>query len=360
MLGYPWFRVHSQGGSCNQTALRLFIKGFTHAIPKDRLLILDLIADMPGNALWSYEADPQLGPFAQNASLIWCALANWGGAVHMGGDLTYVLNDTRNAFATPASPGAPPSTVGVGLAPEGIDNSAPYFSLVLDAPWTEQPDARSWYQEWGVGRCGKSGVQAAEKAYDLLFQSVYRPGKPYLFCCSKPVFCPTVHPGESPDKPGYNVSLVREALVLMVEASTECTSRAFRYDLVDVAREWLSMSPCIDAWNHIDKSASVSPANLTSQVDAFMDVNADVDAMMATDEGFLLVRGLAPKSTAAQLRPLLHRHPADQARPFSLQLQALMIAGFNQGAWLKNSRAVSDWDGSNGALADFYECASLL
>ncbi len=89
------------------------------------MLILDLIADMPGNALWSYAPDPVLGPFAQNASLIWCALANWGGAVHMGGDLTFVLNDTRNAFATPASQGAPASTVGVGLAPEGIDNSAP-------------------------------------------------------------------------------------------------------------------------------------------------------------------------------------------------------------------------------------------
>lgn len=32
--GYPWFRVYSQGASCNQTALRLFIKGFTDAIPK--------------------------------------------------------------------------------------------------------------------------------------------------------------------------------------------------------------------------------------------------------------------------------------------------------------------------------------
>ena len=36
-----------------------------------------------------------------------------------------------------------------------------------------------------------------------------------------------------------------------------------------------------------------------------------------------------------------------------------MSDGFTQGAWLKNSRAVSDWDGSNGALADFYECASI-
>lgn len=35
--GYPWFRVHSQGGSCNQTALRLFIKGQKRpAIPDSR------------------------------------------------------------------------------------------------------------------------------------------------------------------------------------------------------------------------------------------------------------------------------------------------------------------------------------
>ena len=160
-------------------------KGFTNAIPKDRLLILDLIADRPGSvsrpaisrcitvwadfarlrvfvqALWRYPADPVLGPFAQNASLIWCALNNWGGAVHMGGDLSYVLNDTRAAMATP-------STVGVGLTPEGIDNSPAYFSLVLDAPWTQQPTAESWLQEWGRGRCGKAGVAAAEKAYDLV------------------------------------------------------------------------------------------------------------------------------------------------------------------------------------------------
>lgn len=31
--GYPWFRVYSQGHSCNQTALRLFVRGFTRAIP---------------------------------------------------------------------------------------------------------------------------------------------------------------------------------------------------------------------------------------------------------------------------------------------------------------------------------------
>ena len=65
-----------------------------------------------------------------------------------------------------------------------------------------------------------------------------------------------------------------------------------RYDLVDVAREWLSMSPCIDAYHAIDKSPAVTAADLTKQVEGFMAVNADVDAMMATDEGFLLGKWL--------------------------------------------------------------------
>ena len=39
------------------------------------------------------------------------------------------------------------------------------------------------------------------------------------------------------------MTLLRQALVLMVEAAPECDTKAFRYDIVDVAREWLSMAP---------------------------------------------------------------------------------------------------------------------
>ena len=151
--GYPWFRVYSQGAACNQTRLRHFIRGFTRAIPKGRLLVLDLVADSPGRALWRYPSDPILGEFAQNASLIWCALNNWGGAVHMGGDIEYALSEVRAAASSQN-----PRVTGVGLTPEGIDNSPAYFSLVLDAPWTPQPTAAAWLQEWGAGRCGRAGA----------------------------------------------------------------------------------------------------------------------------------------------------------------------------------------------------------
>jgi len=310
--GYPWFRVYSQGGACNQTALRQFVRGFTRAIPEDRLLLLDLIADRPGgeSALWSYPDDPKLGKFVQNASLIWCALNNWGGAVNMGGDLSYVLNQTREAMATPA-------VKGVGLTPEGIDNSPAYFSLVLDSPWTPQPTAASWYNEWGASRCGTKGVVAAEKAYELLFQTVYRPDQPYLWCCSNPVWCPTTLPGQSPSRPTYNTTKLRQALELMVEAAPSCNTAAFHYDLVDVAREWMSMVPCIDAFDKVEFKTA-APDDLIKQTAALKSVMNDIDTMMMTDGGFLL------------------------------------------GSWLKDSRAVSDWDGSNGTLADFYEYNSRM
>jgi alpha-N-acetylglucosaminidase len=322
--GYPWFRVYSQGSACNQTALREFVRGFTRAVPKDRLLVLDLVADSPGRALWRYPVDPALGPFAQNASLVWCALNNWGGAVHLGGDIEYVLSETRAAMARP-------EVTGVGLTPEGIDTSAPYFSLVIDSPWTPQPTAEAWLAEWGAGRCGRKGVKPAEEAYALLYQTVYRPGQPYLWCCSQPRFCPTVHPGERGGvaRPSYNTTLLRRALELLVEAAEVeggCDTEAFRFDIVDVGREWLSMAPCLAALDNVSTTASsTTAAELRAQVAALREVHADVDAMMATDEGFLL------------------------------------------GAWLRNSRKVAEWDGSaevnaeqSAMLADFYEWNSRV
>lgn len=107
-----------------------------------------------------------------------------------------VLNQTREFFAKS------PNAGGVGLTPEGIDNAPAYFSLVLDTPWTPVPTAAAWLTQWGRGRCGASSP-LADKAYELLAQSVYRPGKPYLPCCALPAFCPTILPDEFAEQKGY-------------------------------------------------------------------------------------------------------------------------------------------------------------
>jgi hypothetical protein len=62
------------------------------------------------------------------------------------------------------------------------------------------------------------------------------------------------------------------------------------FDLVDVAREWLSMGPCLAVRDKINVTAAAP--QLTADVDALLEVFDDVDQMMATNEGFLLGRWL--------------------------------------------------------------------
>jgi alpha-N-acetylglucosaminidase len=273
------------------------VRGFANAIPKDRVLVLDLVADDPSRAIWRYPPSPTMGPFAQNISLIWCALSNWGGAVHVGGDISLVLAETRAAMKSS-------QVVGVGLTPEGIDNNPAYFSLVLDSAWTTQPSAESWLEEWGRGRCGAL-VPEAQQAYALLYETVYKPGTPYLWCCALPRYCPTVMPGQPVDRAAYNITLLQKALELMVTAAPKCDTEAFRYDLVDVAREWLSYGACIDRLSSIKLEAS--PVEINATTHAFLEVTDDIDTMLKTNRGFLL------------------------------------------GSWLNGSRSVADWDGSGPA-----------
>eukprot|EP00912_Choanoflagellata_sp_UC4_P000529 UC4_evm1s330 len=307
--GYPWFRVYSACPN-KRYQLRQFVKGFASAIPQDKALILDLVADDPVNALWRYPQSDELGPFTQNLSLIWCALSNWGGAVHVGGDLSLVLSESREAMKTA-------HVVGTGLTPEGIDSNAAYFSLVLDAPWTEKSTARDWLADWGKSRCGAE-VPEALAAYDLIYETLYKPGTPYLWCCSKPVYCPTVYPGQAVDRANYNVSILKEALELMTVAAAKCDTEAFRYDLVDIARVWLSYGPCVERLDAIDIKSP--PSQLNESTYAFLEVTSDVDKVLKTNKGFLV------------------------------------------GPWLQGSRSVAEWDGSNSStrngnrtMADFYE-----
>ena len=69
----------------------------------------------------------------------------------------------------------------------------------------------------------------------------------------------------------------------MVEAAPLCNTDAFKYDLVDVAREWLSMAPCLDRFDAV--KSTESPADIKAHTAALFAVYADVDAMMATDPG---------------------------------------------------------------------------
>ena len=84
-----------------------------------------------------------------------------------------------------------------------------------------------------------------------------------------------------------------------------------------VASLWLSMGPCLDRFDAI-ATHNVDERTLRKSVGDLLAVTDDIDKLLQADAGFLL------------------------------------------GQWLRDSRAVSTWDGSNGSLADFYEWNSRV
>jgi alpha-N-acetylglucosaminidase len=194
---------------------------------------------------------------------------------------------------------ASPNVVGVGITPEGIDNNPAYYQLVLDSPWLSNISARQVLLDWGVQRCGRADVPGVLEAYSLLFDTVYRPGAPYLWCCSNPVYCSTALPGEEIAWPAYNTSMLYEAWALMVNASSKCNSTAFDYDMVDIGREYLSMKPCASAF--VSVSADIRAAPLTAAVARYMDVANDIDRLLSSHSGFLLGSWLQAARGASEL-----------------------------------------------------------
>jgi hypothetical protein len=123
------------------------------------------------------------------------------------------------------------------LNASGIDNNPAYYQAVLESPWLGGVSARQVLLDWGVQRCGRADVPEVLEAYSLLFDTIYQPGTPYLWCCNNPVFCSTALPGDDIARPAYNTTLLYKAWSLMADAAPKCNSEAFNYDLVDIGKK---------------------------------------------------------------------------------------------------------------------------
>jgi alpha-N-acetylglucosaminidase len=149
---------------------------------------------------------------------------------------------------------------------------------------------KTWLAEWGVQRCGQDLPQV-HQAMDLLMTTIYRPSQNYLFCCGQPIYCGTVVPHDSHThtnlyRPSYNNTMLGQAWSLLIDAAPICNNTSFDYDVVDIGREYLSTSACLTAYDNIN--ATQSSENLTKTTQAYLDVTNDIDAVLATSEGFLL------------------------------------------------------------------------
>ncbi|MBN3323484.1 ANAG acetylglucosaminidase, partial [Atractosteus spatula] len=204
------------------------VRALLHGVPLGRMIVLDLFAEsVPA---YSFTQSFYGQPF------IWCMLHNFGGNSGLFGTVESINRGPFEARRYPNS-----TLVGVGLAPEGIEQNAVVYELMSELAWRREPvRLDKWVSLYAARRYGSSH-QNLPAAWRLLFRSVYN--------CTLPGYknhnrSPLVH------RPSlrmaadlwYDPRDLYEAWRLLHAAAKPLMAvETFRHDLVDVTRQALQL-----------------------------------------------------------------------------------------------------------------------
>lgn len=220
------------------------------AIPKDHLLILDLGGAKHSSTqnFWGY-------PFVTGR------LHNFGGRINLHGDIDLLAT---NPFAHLAK--SIPNCVGGGLFMEGIIQNPAYYELAFDTLWKSAPvDPNSWLHSYARRRYGAES-ENANKAWDILLETAYKPGTDGKENSSMICARPAIRPKKSGPNAGFRipydpVALLEAWTLLLADADKLKSSDAYRFDIIDLGRQVLSnysqlLQPAIArAWDQKDLAA---------------------------------------------------------------------------------------------------------
>lgn len=201
---------------------------------RSNILILDGQADR--SAYQDREAEWGRTPYAFGS--IW----NFGGHTAIGAN-TSVWNDRYfDQLANRDS-----KLCGIAIMPEASCNNPVAFAFLTELAWRDhRPDSAEWFAAWSAYRYG--GMDAtAQKAWEILRTTAYT-GKsgewsePHdnLFG-AQPNLEAKSSCTWSPQEPRYDLAVFSKAIALLLQISPRLRlSSAYRYDLVDVARQTIS------------------------------------------------------------------------------------------------------------------------
>lgn len=246
------------------------------AIDRSRMFIVDGITEKPNIT----DRDKDFLGTEYAFGTIW----NFGGHTNFGAGLT-VWNEKFHEWLK--RPGT--KLNGIALMPEAIDNNPAAVAFFADMPWEDGPvDMNAWFADYATARYG--GVDAhATAAWQIVAATAY----------NWPAGADTVHvTGLFSDQPGlgntgtalkYDIATFDKALgeLLAVNPALH-NSAAYRYDLVDLARQVLAnhsrlLLPRIKA-----AYAAGDAALFEHLTDGWQDRIALLDKLLGTDEHFLL------------------------------------------------------------------------
>ncbi|XP_068623023.1 alpha-N-acetylglucosaminidase [Battus philenor] len=248
------------------------VKSFLTAVPKGRMLVLDLQSEQ-----W-----PQFDLYQMyyGQPFIWCMLHNFGGTLGMFGNVNTINEDVYEVRNRVNS-----TMIGIGLTPEGINQNYVVYDLMLETAWRKKPieNLEDWVAEYAERRYG---CNATSGAWVYLLRSVYNfnglnPIRGKYVITRRPSF--RINPWA-----WYKSSDLFTAFKKFVyAASSGCDSPGFFHDLVDVTRQALQYRADQLYLDILDnRFNNFGPFN--ASIVRFIDLMNDLEIILATNKDFSL------------------------------------------------------------------------
>lgn len=264
-------------------------KALLDGVDKSRMLIVDGLSDRY-TTVTDRESDWGGTPYAFGS--IW----NFGGHTPIGANAPDWVEQYPKWRDKEGS-----SLAGIAAMPEGADNNAPALALLTDLAWTPGTvDLDDWFAAYALSRYGGPDRHAAaawqtirDTAYNMSRADSWSEAPDGLFG-ARPSLTANKAAAWGPEKDRYDTTAFDAALTELLAVRVELRDNsAYRYDVVDVARQVLSnrsrvLLPQIKAAHDAGDTALFG--RLTKTWLGWMDL---LDDLLATSGPHLLGRWLA-------------------------------------------------------------------
>ncbi|KAM5552199.1 hypothetical protein ABKV19_026860 [Rosa sericea] len=286
------------------------MKALLHSVPFGKMIVLDLFADV--KPIWNTSSQFYDTPY------IWCLLHNFGGNLEMYGILDAISSGPVDARTSENS-----TMVGVGMCMEGIEHNPVIYELTSEMAFrSERVPVQDWLRTYSRRRYGNA-VHQVEEAWEILHRTIYNCTDGIAdhntdFIVKLPDWDPSLESVSNTSEPNkmqmlftldikrrfllqktssqfpkahlwYSTQDVINALRLFLDAGNDLSgSLTYRYDLVDLTRQVLSKlanQVYVDAVTAFQRK-DVKAFDLNSK--KFVQLIRDIDALLASDDNFLL------------------------------------------------------------------------
>jgi alpha-N-acetylglucosaminidase len=255
------------------------IKGLLSAIPNDRMIILDLAAEI--EPVWK-RTEAFYGK-----QWIWNMLHNFGGNISLFGRIEDVAQNPALALHNKNAG----EMKGIGLTMEAIEQNPVLYELMTEHTWRDSPiELKQWLRKYIENRYGRT-TPLLESAWDTLVHTVYN-GKTIRDGAESIIVARPTFEGYrrwARTKLNYNPENLLPAWDNFIASTDSCKEyQGFLYDLTDITRQVLAnyalplQQQISLAFKNNDKAGFDKYSN------RFIELIEDMDRLLATQRDFML------------------------------------------------------------------------